>query len=328
MHALFSAPIFDGQCAAAVVVETVGESGLSAAIQIRIRGWLFCAILVGLSTSFGCVKDTYQYGIDPSLDQSKPATPASINPISQGGELPRIDRIETFVQAPKKFLRKIARRPEPDPVVQDQRRIEAVALAQEYLAANGLSEVRIEVRDYQPREQWERLKANSSIRPIWKYTGGTLNWFRYTILPMRAFHTDHYDPYTNTLHINSTQPHEALFESALAKQFQSHSRLGIGTYVMMQFVPFVPLYHTAKASTDVLTFSERHLDGEVSAELYPLTYARLGSTAVSEILSVVSISPNAPIFTRPLLSVAGGTVGRSTGKTLARSKHRDGGKSN
>ena len=236
---------------------------------------------------------------------------------------PKLDRIEAFVQSPKKLFRKISRRPDLDPTVEARQQEEAVNLAAEYLAANGLDDVHINIRVYQPREQWTRIRSNEDIRPIWKYTGGTLSWLRYTILPMRAFHSDNYDPFTNTLNLNSASSSKALYESALAKEFQRHRRFGVGAYAVLQYVPFVPLYHNARASSDILTYSRHHLEEEFTDELYPLTYSRLGSTAVSEALSVVTLSPNAPILTGPLLRLAGGTVGRSTGTTMAKQQQDD-----
>ncbi len=277
-------------------------------------------LLVAVPMSTGCISPRYQYGVNPILNRAQPYVVATPNPVSYGGDVPGVDRIESIVQSPKTLFRKITRRPEPDPVVEQRKRKDAVDLASEYLAVNGLNEVYIDIRIYRPREQWQRLRSNPDVGPIWKYTGGTLNWLRYTILPMRAFHSDHYDPFTNTLNLNSTQPIEALYESALAKEYQIHPRLGVGAYAMLQYVPFVPLYHNARASSDVLTFSEHHLQGEWMDELYPLTYSRLGSTLVSEALSVVTISPNAPIFTSPLLRIAGGTAGRAAGTTLVLAK--------
>ena len=97
---------------------------------------------------------------------------------------------------------------------------------------------------------------------------------------MRAFHTDHFDPYTNTLHLNSAQPLQSLFESASAKEFRKSRKLGnleIGTggYAMLQNVPFVPLAHNIQAGTDVLTYADLTLAPEQTSELYPLVYSRL-----------------------------------------------------
>jgi hypothetical protein len=265
----------------------------------------------------GCVSNSYRYGVTPSLSHSQPFVSDSPNPISRGGIDPQVDRIESFVQSPKKFFRKISRRPALDPADGERQQESALKLAKEYLATNGLNDVYIDVRVYEPREQWDRLKSNQEVRPIWKYTGGTLNWLRYSILPLRVFHADYYDPFTNTLNLNSTRPIEALYEAALAKEYRSHRPLSVGTYAMLQYVPFVPLYHHSKASSDVLTFSEHHLSGEFSDDLFPLAYSRLGSAVVSETLSVVTLSPKAPNIPGPLLRVVGGTAGRSTGKTIA-----------
>lgn len=284
------------------------------------RKILSAALLFGAIASVGCISDAYRYGIDAASSQAQPLAHESTNPISHGVAQPKVDKIESFVQSPKTFFRKLARRPALDPKDEEEQRAAAVDVATKYLAANGLNEIFIDVRVYQPREQWERLKSNEDIKPIWKYTGGTLGWLRYSILPLRALRSDHYDPFTNTLNLNSTQVSKAIYESALAKEYQRHRQMGVGAYAILQYVPFVPVYHNAKATSDVLTYSEHHLDGELTDELYPLTYSRLGSTVVSESLSVVTLSPNAPIFTGPLLRVAGGTAGRSTGTTLARNK--------
>ncbi len=298
------------------------DIALIARVVLTTEQLLLAISLVCLGMSAGCVSDSYRYGVDAPLGHTQPYAPDSSNPIAHGVAQPKLDRIEAFVQSPRKLLRKISQRPEPDPTEEARQKEAAAAFAAEYLAANGLNDVQIDIRVYQPREQWAKLRANDDIRPIWKYTGGTLSWLRYSILPMRAFHSDHYDPFTNTLNLNSASSSKALYESALAKEFQRHRRFGVGAYAVLQYVPFVPLYHNAKASSDVLTYSQHHLEGKFSEELYPLSYSRLGSTAVSEALSVVTLSPNAPILTGPLLRLAGSTAGRSTGTTLAK-KHLD-----
>lgn len=268
----------------------------------------------------GCASDTYNYGVNPGAITNRPLVSESHNVISRGGEHPRVDRLESVVQSPRKFIRKLTRRPALDPDDEERRREEAVKLAEDYFSVNGLDDVFIDVRVYEPHEQWQRLQSNQAIHPIWKYTGGTLGWLRYSVLPFRAFHTDRYDPFTNTLNLNSDRPIEALFESGLAKEFQKNHRLGVGTYAMMQYIPFVPLYHNAKAGSDVLTFAQVHLDGENSDEVFPLTYSRIGETVVSETLSVVTLSADLPFFTSPLLRIAGRTAGRTTGMSIVKQK--------
>ena len=285
--------------------------------KLLVATWLACVV-----ASAGCVSDSYRYGVGTTLSQTKPLVPESANPISHGVPQPKVDRIENFVQSPKKLFRKIARRPALDPNAEAQQREAATELASEYLAANGLNEIFIDVRVYQPREQWERLKSNQDIKPIWKYTGGTLNWLRYAILPMRAFHSDHYDPFTNTLNLNSTQPTEALYESALAKEYQRHRRLGVGAYAIMQYVPFVPLVHNAKASSDVLTFSEHHLDGELTDELYPCSlFATWFNCGFRNPVSRDSLAQRADLY-RPLATRRRRYRGSFDGNNVSATKER------
>lgn len=205
-----------------------------------------------------------------------------------------------------------------NPETRLQQREQAIQLASNYLVANGLEDVRLEVREYDPSEQWQRLKDNREIRPIWKYTGGTANWLRYTLLPARVFQSDRYDPFTNTLHLNSDDLANTIYETAQAKEFRRSRLIDRGSYAMLQYVPFVPVVHHSRVASDALTFSQHHLDGSLTSELYPLSYSRIGSTVISETLSVVSLSPNAPIYSGPVLRGAGGIVGRSVGVQVAR----------
>ena len=207
---------------------------------------------------------------------------------------------------------------------ENQERLEqGLEFTQHYLAANGLEDVRIDVDVYSPGEQWRRLVQNEEISPFWKYTGGTLNWLRYTVLPHRVFDRNDYDPFTNTLSLSSAKPLQGLYESAMAKEYlKRRNDLGVGSYAMLQAVPFVPLYHCIRASNDLLTYSDVHLDAELDREVYPMAWNRIASTAVSETLSVVTIAPDNTFFLSSLLRVAGGFAGRITGKALADQKYR------
>jgi hypothetical protein len=58
------------------------------------------------------------------------------------------------------------------------------------------------------------------------------------------------------------------------------------------------------------------LEGRFLEDIYPLAYARVGSSAVSEALSVFSLPPGAPFLARPLLIGTGNLTGRSIGRVL------------
>jgi hypothetical protein len=226
-------------------------------------------------------------------------------------------RLEKIVQWPRESIRKLSGRPALVPEAAVAQRAEAVTQAEEYLLANGLDELFIDVRTYAPREQWQRLRANESLHPVFRYTGGSLSWLRYTLLPRTVFRSDHFDPFTNTLSLNSDDPARAILESARAKEFQRERWMGRGAYAMLQWMPLVPLIHETRSASDALTYSEHHLEGRLQDELYPAAYARVGSTAVSEALSVFSLSPGAPIFARPLLIGSGNLTGRSIGRLVS-----------
>jgi len=154
----------------------------------------------------GCVQPRYQYGVRESISYERPldddvTVDDPCNPIVYGGDYPRLDRLEARLYAPVNYFKsklpgKMKRSEVDSP---DEMRERAIALSQEYLRDNRLNDIQIDVRRYEPREQWERLKANDRISPLFKYTGGTLSIAIYSLLPGRILHNDGYNPYTNTL---------------------------------------------------------------------------------------------------------------------------------
>ncbi len=265
----------------------------------------------------GCVRESYQFGLGPRLstDTSLSGAPAP-NPLSAGGEHPRIDKIETVVQWPRKAARKLFRREELNTAEIEAERAEAIQVAQQYLQVNELNDVAIDVRRYEPAEQWQRIQENNRIAPFWKATGGTLSFLSYALIPRRALHSNHYDPFSNTLSLNSTRSTSAIYEAAMAKQFRRHPMLG--TYAMLQYVPVVPLAHHSYVSSDVLTYTMVTEQTELQHELYPAVYARLGGAAVSETLSLTPLAAGKPFYTAPLMRVTGTLAGAATGHAIAK----------
>lgn len=287
------------------------------------RPWAWWLGLLILGLSSGCVSSSYRYGLDRQGTAEPLRTTSAALTVSWGEPPPRLARLEKFVQWPRESIRKLSGRPALGGDAFLARRSEAVSLAEEYLLANGVEELFIDVRTYDPQEQWQRLRANESLHPLVRYTGGSLSWLRYTLLPRTVFRSDHYDPFTNTLSLNSDDPARAVLESARAKEFQRERWIGRGGYAILQWLPLVPLVHETRAASDALTYSEHHLEGRWQDELYPLAYARVGSTAVSEALSVVSLSPGAPLLTRPLLIGSGNLTGRSLGRLVSQEQPKD-----
>ncbi|PHQ34891.1 hypothetical protein [Rhodopirellula bahusiensis] len=270
-------------------------------------------VLLIVVTVGGCVQSQYRYGVQNSSG-SKCASP-SCNRVAVGGDHPVVDRIEKVVQSPRRTMRKFLGKDEPTLVEIIQQRSEAFGLAQGYLAINGLDDVYVDVRRYEPGEHWERLKANDRISGFWKYTAGTLDIVGYSLLPGRAFHSDHYSPFTNTLSLNSTDSLDSLYESGLAKQFRKQRLLG--TYAVAQRLPFFPLLHHTQTTSDLLTYAREMNDWDLEEELYPATYSQIGQAAVSEAIVVLPAVADEPFYVGGLIGMAGGVVGSVTGNSVA-----------
>ncbi len=200
---------------------------------------------------------------------------------------------------------------------QELRRL-ATFKAQEFLVLNELPDVHIDVREYDPATQWQRLKENDRIHPFWKYTTGTLAHLKYAWLPGRVFHYDSYNPYTNTLSINSTSPAMAVYEAAGAKINRSQQLPG--AYAAAQYLPIVPLVHDVRVGTDVLSYARVRQEWEFEKQLTPNIYAAIGADAVSQATSLIPGAAYMPFYYKPLLSLAGRAAGGVTGKAVVKER--------
>ncbi|MEM7557983.1 MAG: hypothetical protein AAF394_02555 [Planctomycetota bacterium] len=289
-------------------------------------------VALPLAVSFfvlGCASDRYHYGVGkvalhgPTAASGSQSSSGQLR-ITRGGDHATLDRVEEVVHAPGRWIGKMFGREQLSGDEASVLRNEGLLLSSDYFLANGLTGINVDVHAYSPKLQWSRLVANKEISPIWKYTGGTVSWLRYTLLPHRVLHQNDFDPFTNTLSLNSTRPLQGLYESAVAKEYFYHrDDIGMGNYAMLQYVPFAPLWHHGRATQDVLTYSDHHLDPELDRQLYPLVWARLGSTAVSETLSVFTVVPSDSFLAPTMLRISGSLAGRLAGKEIANKKYRD-----
>ncbi|MEQ1829891.1 MAG: hypothetical protein ABL921_28270, partial [Pirellula sp.] len=262
----------------------------------------------------GCVQDSYHYGI--SRPERIPYLPRTPNLISVGGHHPNVDRVERVVKFPGEKFREWFPSDEPDATLPlETKQLKTVQKASDYLDTNGLKGVYIDIREYNPREQWNRLKDNERVSPFWKYTGGTLYHIGYCVLPGRAFGYDIYNPYTNTLSINSVSPPRSVFQAGYVKKI--YEQKYPGTYVATNWLPILPLVRDTAISNDVLTYARATQDWELERGLYPQVYGRLGSDAVSQATSWIPGMAYMPFYTAPLLQGAGRVTGTLTGKAVA-----------
>ncbi len=291
------------------------ESELQSTIP-RARLLLALAIF-GLVSGSGCIQKTYRYGIaNQELLATLPQTP---NLITVGGHHPRIDSIEQTVQYPAKVFRRwfSPSKPFEDP---DTLRLQAVQSATDYLDDNGLKGVYVDVREYNPREQWNRLQNNRNISPFWKYTGGSLYHVGYCVLPGRAFGVDSYNGFTNTLSINSTSPANSLLRAGYVKKL--YDQRYPGTYIAANWLPILPLVRDASIANDVLTYARLKQQWPVEKDLLPQVYAQLGGDTVSQATSLIPGFAYMPFYLKPVLSGAGRVAGGVTGKAVANRREK------
>jgi len=288
----------------------------------EIHRWLPRLLLLAslIASSLGCARDQYLYGTKTNgLYQQIPVVGQASNPISVGGHHPRIDKIEQVVQAPRKFFRQNRSAQHQHAIPPELTEQQAVMTAEKFLVENGLPDVNIDVRRYEPAEQWQRLKQNDLVAPFWKYTFGTLDVLGYTLLPRRALRSDVYSPYTNTLSLNSQNPTRALYQSARVKEYRKHHWLG--TYSALQRAPFADLTHHIGAASDALTYAQINHWSEMTDELYPRAYSEVATAVISDLLFFSDIfvplpSDVAPVAS-PIAKIVGGTGGRMVGKYVA-----------
>lgn len=149
----------------------------------------------------------------------------------------------------------------------------------EYLAYNELHSVKVRVNQYNPRDDWKRLRRNTAVGGGWRYTLGVLSVAGETLFPGRLFGGDHYNPFTNTIHIYSDIPAIALHEGGHAKDFAR--REWKGTWAAFYLLPGAPLWHESIATSDALTYLAEQDDPDALREGYHILYPAWGTYAGS-----------------------------------------------
>ncbi len=175
----------------------------------------------------------------------------------------------------------------------------------EYLEKNNLDSVLVRVNQYDPLGEWHRLVANKRVGAGWRYTVGTLDLVKYTLLPGRLLGGDWYNPYTDTVNIYSDIPAIALSEGAYAKDVKDRKRPG--TYAAVQEIPIVGMWHETLANREVLEYEESHGTEEQQEETYRILYPDYGGSWGGQ---VASFLPYGSVFGR----LAGATVGHAANK--------------
>lgn len=248
----------------------------------------------------GCATIPYHYGHAKS---SKPieSSPEDVE-FEYGGPHPKLDRLRRVVEFPERLFRGESKMAAHE--LSDEHR-EQLA---NYLSKNDLTEIHVLVNQYDPQGEWKRLKSNDRVAPGWRYTAGLFSLAGYTLLPGRVFGYQRYNPYTNTLSVNSDRISPAVHEAACAKD--AYGRPLPGTYAIMTSLPGASLWKTSRAVNDVLGYARTEDDWELERETYRQYFSQVAKGIVMP----------AQFFVTPMVNVAvtmgGGAVGHAVGHVV------------
>ncbi len=177
----------------------------------------------------------------------------------------------------------------------------------DYLKKNGLNDVYVCVNEYDPAGEWQRLKANRRINPVWRYSIGVLSLAGYTLFPEPVICANQYNAFTNTLSVNLDEPIEILYAAASAKDISAQSLPG--TYAAITSLPGISAIPRIRATNDVTVFAREEGDWDTEVAVYRHLYPRIGMEG-STLAVLVS-----PIWWEiPLIGLGGSAAGHLAGR--------------
>jgi len=145
------------------------------------------------------------------------------------------------------------------------------AILEHYLKLNRLTAVKVRHNAYAPIDELRRLIQNREVGAPYRYTLGLVTWLQYTLLPDRVLAGvpfigggDHFNPFSNTIHLYSSDLGVALHEAGHAKDYLQHESKGT-SFIMPRLLPGIDLLQEANASADAIRYL--YCVGNSAAEL-------------------------------------------------------------
>lgn len=178
---------------------------------------------------------------------------------------------------------------------------EVIQLTKDYIRENNLRNVKVRFNQYAPMAELRRVWENDTINPVIKYTFGIFGWVIYTVLPERLFSGliggDHYNPFSNTVHIYSDLNSITIHEAGHSKDFNQREYKTL--YSAIYSIPIIgALYHEAVASDDAIAYfneKERDEDIDESYKILVPAYSTYLGGSIGDILqtaySMVAVIP-------------------------------------
>jgi len=176
----------------------------------------------------------------------------------------------------------------------------------DYLEDNDLKVLNIEFQTESPKEDWNRLEANTSINPLLKYSLGSFDWLSNAIIKPSFWGRNYYDPYTNTMHINSNNNLEIMAEMSYAKLIQRQSYPGL--YALSSKLPFISIFAQKQKTNEMIAYAKSKQDWELEKATIRKMYPGMLNGSSKDIGRVAGIFFG-PFYLRPAISVGGVLIG-------------------
>ena len=269
--------------------------------RLPIRNWSFAWICLLPFTPCACVMAPSQHASRMLRPVAEPIAPDVVS-VERGKPNAVVDTVGWVVGIPEKILLW------DDRVSNHSVSPETEAEVRDYVAQNGLGEVKVRINQYAPIDEWKRLRANKMVSPVAKYTLGTVHLVGYTLLPNRIFGGDYYNPYTNTVNVTSDVPSLAVREAAYAKDV--HLRSHPSWYAFSQEFAVASIWHSAIATDETLRYYQQVGSPDQQYEAYRIISPRYGADVGGSVDSLLAISPVATVGGAVIGHIAGRAEGR------------------
>ena len=181
-----------------------------------------------------------------------------------------------------------------------------IKIMNDYLEDNELEALNIEFQIETPKNDWDRLEANAAINPLIKYSLGSLDWLSNAITKPSFWGRNYYDPYTNTMHINSNNNLEIMAEMSYAKIIQRQSYPGL--YALGSKLPFISFWAQKQKTNEMIAYAKLKQDWELEKATIRKMYPGMLNGSSKDIGRVAGIFFG-PFYLRPAISVGGVLVG-------------------
>ncbi|MFK7770387.1 MAG: hypothetical protein AB8B55_24470 [Mariniblastus sp.] len=197
----------------------------------------------------------------------------------------------------------------PSPAQTYQQTQDAVARSVDYLAKNGMDDVKVRVNQYSPADELRRLRSNKTVSRPMRYTMGLASVARDAILPPALTQTDSFNPYTNTLNINSGNALIAVEQAAIGKDIRDRKIPSL--YLLSKNLPGGEIPAIVRTKTEVVDYYSKYGTPSEQKLARQVMLPRMTSQIGGEIGDLIP-------GTQAGLSLAGRAVGAVVGKVMLR----------